>query len=67
MEILRSYVVRVYRHESVGVTGVIESVETGETAPFQSADELWANLLRALPSRRYESLDFPDRTDGSGN
>ena len=30
MEVLRSYVVRVYRQQSDGVAGVVESVETGE-------------------------------------
>jgi len=34
MEVLRSYVVRVYRQESDAVTGVIESVETGRVRRF---------------------------------
>ena len=36
MEVLRSYVVRIYRQESDGIAGVIGSVEAGDTTPFYS-------------------------------
>ena len=46
MEVLRSYVVRIYRQESDEITGVIESVETGDADPFRSSHELWDVLSR---------------------
>lgn len=52
MEVLRSYVVRVYRQEAGGVTGVIESVETGDIRPFRSSDEVWSVLSRPPVTRR---------------
>jgi hypothetical protein len=35
MEVLRSYVVRLYREGPAGVTGMVESVEKGEVVPFR--------------------------------
>ena len=64
MEVLRSYVVRVYRQESDGVAGVIESVETGEVTPFRSSDELWAALSRPLSARRSQPSSITDQQDG---
>jgi hypothetical protein len=64
MEVLRSYVVRVYRQQSDGVAGVIESVETGDITPFRSSDELWATLSRPHPSRR--SLPSNTTDEGGG-
>jgi hypothetical protein len=55
MEVLRHYLVRLYRHEPDGMAGTVESVETGEVAPFRSAGELWAALLRIRSSRRSSS------------
>jgi len=52
MEVLRSYVVRVYRLEVDGATGVIESVETGDVAPFRSSEELWATVCHPVSGRR---------------
>ena len=52
MELLRSYIVRVYRQQAGGITGVVESVETGDAAAFRSAEELWAVLLNPVPMRR---------------
>jgi hypothetical protein len=45
------YVVRVYRRDSAGMTGVVESVESGESVPFQSNEQLW-HALQDLPSPR---------------
>jgi len=64
MEILRSYVVRIYRQESDGIAGVIESVETGETTPFRSSDELWTTLCRPISSRRSSPFNPTDKEDG---
>jgi hypothetical protein len=58
MEVLRSFVVRLYRKDLEEVAGVVESVETGETASFQSPEELWAALQR-VPSRRRSSSTNP--------
>ncbi|HTS52569.1 MAG TPA: hypothetical protein VMH26_04785 [Burkholderiales bacterium] len=64
MEVLRSYVVRVYRQESDGVAGVIESVETGEVAPFRSSDELWDVLSHPLSARGSQPSNITDPQDG---
>jgi hypothetical protein len=64
MEVLRSYVVRVYRQESDGVAGVIESVETGDVTPFRSSDELWNALSRPLSVRRSQPSNITDREEG---
>ena len=64
MEVLRSYVVRVYRQESDAVAGVIESVETGDVTPFRSSDELWATLSRPLSVRRSKPSNIADQEDG---
>ncbi len=57
MEVLRSYVVRFYRQEVEGVAGMVESVETGETRPFRSPDELWSALQRDVSRRRNSSIN----------
>jgi hypothetical protein len=55
MEGLRSFVVRLYRQDLEGIAGVVESVETGETTPFRSPDELWSALQRDASQRRGSS------------
>ncbi len=60
MEVLRSYVVRVYRQEADGVTGVIESVETGDISPFRTSDEVWTTLCRPPVARRSLSSNIDE-------
>jgi len=60
MQVLRSYVVRVYRQEPDGVAGVVESVETGDVTPFRSPDELWITLSRPPSARRSQSSPTTD-------
>lgn len=64
MEVLRSYVVRVYRQESDGIAGVVESVETGELSRFRSARELWASVSHPVLTRRPPSSDIKDQEEG---
>lgn len=47
---VRSFVVRVYRRESRGWAGVVETVATGEVHPLRFAVE-----LRALRARRRDA------------
>ena len=47
MEILRSFVIRIYRHEQDHLAGLIESVETGEVTHFRSVDDLHAAIFQA--------------------
>lgn len=64
MEVLRSYVVRIYRHESDGIAGVIESVETGDTTPFRSSHELWGALSNPPSKWRPLSSKTTDQEGG---
>ena len=64
MEVLRSYVVRVYRQGSGAVAGVVESVETGDVTPFRSSDELWATLSHPPPGRRSQPSSSTDQEEG---
>ena len=64
MEVLRSYVVRVYRQEADGVAGVVESVETGDVTPFRSPDELWDTLSRPPAARRSQPSNTTRHQDG---
>jgi hypothetical protein len=57
MDVLRSYVVRVYRQEPEGIAGMVESVETGETAPFRSSEDLWSALNRDASRWRSSSIN----------
>ena len=57
MEVLRSYVVRLYREDAEGITGVIEAVGTGEARPFRSADELWRALHAGDSRKRLRSIN----------
>lgn len=50
------YVIRVYRRDPAGMTGVVESVSSGEQAPFRTTEELW-RALHDLPSPRRNVLD----------
>ncbi len=56
MEELGVYVVRVYRKDNAGMTGVVESVASGEQLPFHTTEQLW-RALHDLPSPR---RNFPD-------
>ena len=56
MEELGVYVVRVYRKDQSGMTGVVESVASGEQLPFCTTEQLWRALCD-LPSPR---RSFPD-------
>jgi hypothetical protein len=63
MQMLRSYVVRVYRQEPDGVAGVVESVETGDVTPFRSSDELWTTLSRPPSARRSQPSSIGAQQD----
>jgi hypothetical protein len=57
------YVVRLYRRDHSGLTGVVESVESGEQLPFHSTEQLW-RALHELPSpRRTIRGPKPDKED----
>ena len=40
MREIRSYLVRVYRHDAEALAGVVEDVQSNRIAPFQSLAEL---------------------------
>lgn len=63
MEELGVYVVRVYRKDQAGMTGVVESVASGEQLPFHTTEQLWRALYH-LPSPR---RNFPDAKLNEGN
>lgn len=52
------YVIRVYRRGTVCMTGLVESVASGEQLPFRDARDLWRALLD-LPSPR-RAMPFVD-------
>lgn len=54
----QTYVVRIYTREQSedACTGLVESVETGEAAPFRTAEELWV-AMRQLPLPRRTSAN----------
>jgi hypothetical protein len=63
MDELGVYVVRVYRRDAAGMAGVVESVSSGEQAPFHTTEQLW-RALHDLPSPRRNFLnDKPDKGD----
>lgn len=57
MDVLHSYVIRLYRQELEGIAGMVESVETGEATSFRSSDELWTVLQRDASRRRSSSIN----------
>lgn len=57
------YVVRVYRREGVEMSGVVESVASGEQLPFHTTDELWRALLSLPSPRRVVPLNRPSEED----
>ncbi len=63
MDELGVYVVRIYRRNAAGMAGVVESVTSGEQAPFHTTEELW-RALHDLPSPRRNFLNGkPDKED----
>jgi hypothetical protein len=56
MDELGVYVIRVYRRDTAGMAGIVESVSSGEQAPFHTTEELW-RALPDLPSPRRNFLD----------
>jgi hypothetical protein len=50
MDVLRNYLIRLYRHEPDDVAGTVESVETGEIVPFRSPSELHREIVQELAS-----------------
>jgi hypothetical protein len=57
------YVVRVYRRDTAGIAGVVESVASGEQVPFHTTEELWRALSDLPSSRRRLKLNEPDEGD----
>lgn len=59
------YVVRLYRRDASGLTGVVESVESGEQLPFRSTEQLWRafhdlpSSWRPIQSARPDEEDTP--------
>jgi hypothetical protein len=56
---IRSYLIRVYRHEAESLAGVVEDVQSSRIVPFQSLAELCEVLTgrrrfarRTAPRRR---------------
>ena len=58
MKAIRSYVIRIYRRDRDALVGVVEDVEGGRTAAFQSELDLGALLAGRQP--------FPRRTRRRG-
>jgi hypothetical protein len=54
------YVVRVYRRDRAEISGVVESVVSGEQLPFHSTEELWRALLDLPSPRRAVSPGKPN-------
>lgn len=50
------YVIRVYRRDRAGMTGLVESVGSGEHLPFRGPRELWQALSDLPTSRRAVSF-----------
>ena len=63
MDELAVYVVRIYRRDPAGMAGVVESVSSGEQAPFHTTEELW-RALHDLPSPRRNFLDGKPNEEG---
>jgi hypothetical protein len=57
------YVVRIYRRDTAGMAGVIESVESGEQSPFHTSDELWHALYQLPSPRRRNRANEPEEGD----
>ena len=53
MEELGVYVIRVYRKDYAGMTGVVESVASGEQLPFHTTEQLWRALYELPFPRRH--------------
>ncbi len=53
MEELGVYVVRIYRRDTAGMAALVESVSSGEQAPFHTTEELWRALGHG-PTLAYE-------------
>jgi hypothetical protein len=49
MREIRSFVVRVYRRDSKGISGVVQDVQTGCFHSFHSAPDLWKVLASQDP------------------
>jgi chemotaxis methyl-accepting protein methylase len=56
MDVLRSYVVRLYRQGSQEVVGMVESVTTRETRSFRSPEELWSAVVQDASEGRSSSI-----------
>lgn len=44
MEVLRSFVIRIYRSDAEELAGLLEVIETGESRSFRTAQELCSYL-----------------------
>ena len=64
MEVLRSYVVRVYRQEADGVAGVIESVETGRHQPVPNFRRDVGHFVSSCCHTAIFVVKHPMREDG---
>jgi len=63
MDELGVYVVRIYRKDDFGMTGLVESVASGEQLSFHTTQELWS-ALRNLPTPRRH---IPDEHNQEGH
>jgi hypothetical protein len=63
MDELGLYVVRIYRRDSAGITGVVESVASGEQLPFHTNEELWRAFYQLPSPRRRNQTNEPDEED----
>lgn len=61
MDVTRSYVIRIYRQDPDALTGLIESVETGEIHSFRSVAQLCHVLSHPLPLRRLPLFNSTDK------
>ena len=57
MREIRSYLIRVYRHEAESLAGVVEDVQSSRIVPFQSL----AELCEVLTGRRRFARRTPPR------
>ena len=66
MRVIQHYVIRIYRRDGEAVAGLIENVQTGKSAPFQSLADLCELLIGRKPiNRRVERNAAPACDDGT--
>ncbi len=61
----KSYIIRIYKQENETASGIVEDVEKGKRARFDSANQLWSLITRDTKENEVSVIKSKEGKNGN--